>query len=172
MVPGQPLRVYGTLDSGTDVFFGATVASLIRRNATASIDVTVPAGATSGDLTAASALLGTSSPFPYTVGTLTTVAEVEPNDDVDGVNATAAGNNRVLSGTLSSATDADHFTLGCLEGKIMRLTVTGTAPITSVFINGVERTLTAGSADIFPTNNTLIGLTGAAGTYNITITPN
>lgn len=174
--PGSTLWVYGSFPNPgatTFSFPGATASVTPTAISNSRAVLTVPAGVVSGGLAANSS--GNNPGFyNYTVGTLVTVNEVEPNDAVDGSNATTAGNNRTVTGTLSSPADADHFTFGCVASKKFRVTLTGTAALTEIFIEGLPLTL-AGGVGTFTVGNTattiLIGLTGATGNYTLTLTP-
>lgn len=171
-VPGKLVRVYGDFVVGTPVTIqvnGKRVDSAVAGNGYA--DFTFPIGEPVDS--EIDAFQGTKAGTKkLTLGFPDVVTEREPNDDTAGGNATPAGDNRTASGTLSNPLDKDHFTFDCVQNKTMRVKVD--PPIVdTVYVNGTAVFLDAMGEGVFKasTDRILVGLTGATGTYTITLSP-
>lgn len=172
VTPGSNLRVYGDFSAPINTFFFQTGgnASIISQEANLA-NVRVPAGTTSGTLTASRTSPSGLGTYAYTVGSLVSIPEVEPNEAVDGSNATLAGNNRRVTGVLADAADADHFRFSCMENKSMRVTVTP-AIVTEVIVNGNTILLVGGTGTFTSTTDSMVlGLVNGVGSYSVAITP-
>lgn len=170
---GQNISIFGSnLNAGgtpTVTINGAvcTIVSVTEDE----VVVTVPAGASSGDVLFANAHdNGVAGQF--VLGTPTAVAEIEPNDDINGANATLDGNNRIGTGNLANVGDKDHFRFQTMAtGQDYKITVTP-AVVGVIYVNGTAVTLDGtGSAVVRATNTDIVvGLTGGTGDYSLTVT--
>jgi hypothetical protein len=138
------------------------------------IVATVPAGATSGQLTVTNSdRVGVPADETIEIGPRTPVAEIEPNDAIDGINATIAGRNQGATGSLSSAADRDHFTFDCIHRRNYRLKLTPRV-VGTVYLNGDAVTLDANGeavidGRVYSSQDLLVGITGGTGAYAISI---
>lgn len=147
--PGQVVRVYGTYTLPPQIYtFSPSITTTGVTQQSNYADMTVPAGAVTGSLIATRTAPNGISSVPYTIGTLVSVPEIEPNEAIDGSNATPVGNNRTATGNLANAGDADHFRFGCVLNKPLRVTLNPPL-VGNVFVNGTAVTLTAGSGTLY-----------------------
>jgi hypothetical protein len=174
-LPGEQVTITGSYLIGlgtpnTTVTIGGVPGAFVNSATTFTIVATVPAGA--GATIDVTTDIGTGSFANFTSGARSVVPEVEPNDAVDGSNATQCNGNRQASGILSTVTDKDHFMFGCSNNKKFKVKVTPIGIIPSVFINGAGMPLDSnGETAVFSSSNTnvLVGLTGGAGAYFVTL---
>lgn len=137
------------------------------------IVATVPAGATSGDLVVINDEGADERYTGFEVGARTPVAEIEPNDAVDGSDATDVGMNESGTGTLASASDRDHFKFGCIQENPSYKIKVSPRVVGVVYVAGSPVTLDPNGEAILPPNivgTALIGLTGATGAYTLSVT--
>jgi len=138
------------------------------------IKITVPPGATTGPLSVANSDALGDTGDTFEVGTRTPVAEHEPNDAVDGSNATDTKRDQAGAGTLSSVADKDHFKIRCIiPSEWYTLTLTPRV-VGVIYLDGVARTLNA--AGTLQINGSdvkgsylLVGLTGGTGFYTLKV---
>jgi len=106
-------------------------------------------------------------------GTPAAVAEVEPNDNINGTDATMELANHIMTGTLSTVADKDHFQVDCLPSGAYTVNVSPRV-VGTIYVNGAAVALDgSGSATIQGNGvSKLIGLTGGTGSYTITVTKN
>lgn len=158
---GDTVTIFGAfLSNGPSVQFNGVAATITSATA-GKIVVTVPPGATSGNIRVLTS--GGIANKDFTVGTMPPVPEVEPNDNVDCSNATAF--ECKASGTLANVGDKDHFKRMSLAGGQYRITLTPTV-VTTVFVDGTGVNLTNGTAVIqVAAGDICIGLTGGTGAY-------
>lgn len=111
------------------------------------------------------------STHPFTVGADTPVPEIEPNEDINGTDATPMGPRTQGTGTLTGVFDRDHFRRDCfMPGATYSVTIN--PPIVrTVFVNGVGVVLDGSGRGTFQAtdHSQLFGLTGGTGTYTMTI---
>jgi hypothetical protein len=172
VAPGSTVRVYGSFVPPVETFrFAPSNPATVTSQTASHADLVVPAGVVSGSLTASRSMPNGFGSTSYTVGTLVSVAEVEPNEAIDGSNATPVGNNRTATGNLANPGDADHFRFGCVQNKQLRVTLNPPL-VGNVFVNGTSVMLTAGSGTFTATTSEIVvGLVGGTGDYTLTITP-
>ena len=169
---GEEIIIYGSgFDHGdlpTVTFDGLDFVNVVSYTDTR-VHVQIPTGVGSGELRV-QAGIGLSDPYSFTVGTRVTVPEAEPNE-VDGT-ATAATTNRVVTGSLSASTDVDTFSFTNLAGTHYRLQVSPSLTGLTVKINDSAVTLDGnGQLDVSSNSGTeYISLTGATGSYTVTLT--
>lgn len=171
-VAGDNITIYGrdlnTAGTAT-VTFNGVPATIVSTNDSA-IVVQVPAGASNGELRFANATVNTAV-GDFFVGAPGSVPEVEPNDAINGADATLDAGTQNCTGTLSSVADKDHFRFQSLiPGHIYRIKVNPKV-VGVVYVNGAAVTLdSSGEADYTNQNETMIvGLTGGTGDYTVTI---
>lgn len=138
------------------------------------IVVRVPAGSGTGYIHVRNQFGMTQSKrFEY--GAQEDVAEIEPNDAIDGSDATVAGLNTKAHGSLSNPLDKDHFHFdGLCADWNMVLTITPRV-VSVVYINGQPYDVAADGTvkfkppldTLFGDGKALIGITGATGAYQI-----
>lgn len=138
-----------------------------------SIVLTVPGGSTTGPIVATDNFLRTvgTSAETFTVGNDDPVPEIEPNEDINGADATPMGPRTRGTGTLNGPADRDHFRRGCFMTGA-RYSVTVTPRVTdTVFVNGTGVALDAAGRGEFvaPANSLLFGMTNGNGAYTMTI---
>ncbi len=139
------------------------------------IVATVPAGATTGPITVVNDDGGSSGPSSESleVGARFTVPEIEPNDSVNGGDATPVGRNMEAAGTLANVGDKDHFRFDCIHDRFYKIKVS--PPLVSVvYVNGSAVPLTLGEGTINGTplaDTIVVGLTGGTGNYTVSIEP-
>lgn len=104
------------------------------------------------------------------MGTNDPVPEIEPNEDINGADATPMNKRSAGAGTLSSPADRDHFIRDCfIVGARYSVTVSPRI-VGTVFVNGVGIPLdAAGRGEFVATANVLFGLTGGTGAYTMTL---
>lgn len=96
------------------------------------------------------------------------VIEVEPNDSINGTNATRMDGEVLAVGTLSNAADKDHFYFDCLNSnKTVKLKLTPRL-VGIIYINGLAVALDANGECLLGVSQGLVGLTGATGDYTLT----
>lgn len=169
---GTPVTIFRTPNAGSAYSFGSAFASA-NSSTTTSVEVTVPTQATTSNVSVHdnfNRVIGT-SPEPFTVGTDDPVPEIEPNEDINGADATPMGPRTQGTGQLSGTADRDHFRRGCFMTGA-RYSVTVTPRVTdTVFVNGVGVALDgAGRGEFVAAANTLVfGMTNGDGAYSMTI---
>lgn len=137
------------------------------------IKITVPPGATSGPVSVANSDALGDVGDSIEIGPRTPVAEIEPNDATNGSNATDTKMDQAGAGTLSSATDKDHYRIRCiLQGELYTLTLT--PPVVGVvYLNGTALNLDANGKATINGNtyvgSVVVGLTGGTGAYTLTV---
>jgi len=172
VAPGGDLTIFGRDFMGADrAFVGGNEATIVSKTNIRMVLRT--AAATSNgqiNLFQGPKLIAKRFNDPPTIGTEVIVPEVEPNDDINGSNATPMGKNREARGVLSSPTDADHFLRDCFHpGSRYRITITPPG-LPVIYVDGVPVTLTAGQGTFTPTRDkALFGLTAGIGAYKITV---
>lgn len=170
-VAGENIEIHGfNLNHTGTVSIGGVQAQVVSWS-NDKIVATIPAGAANGNIVVDPDLYGIVS-TTFTIGSRSTVAEVEPNDAIDCSNATPDGGNRAAGGALSNALDKDHFKFECLvRAEIYKLKMTPRL-VGQVFVNGVAKNLDANGEVRLVTNSDMlcVGITGAAGAYNLTMT--
>jgi hypothetical protein len=163
---GDEVVLSGEFTNVTGVTVSGVAAEIISNNG-GTLRIRVPNGATTGPIRV-DALGASDTVGPFEVGTNNGVAEVEPNDDINGSNAT-----RILckgSGALSSPTDKDHFfredILDTGHGYRLKLTP---KIVSVVYVNGSAVSLDANGEAVIhpPAAGVLIGLTGGVGAYSV-----
>ncbi len=176
--PGDQITVDGlnfNLDPAfpADILIGGKKATVVSRTNDRMV-VIVPPGTGHGFIFASSRFGQSTLGGDFTYGAQTVVAEVEPNDSVDGANATLVGANTEASGSLSSPQDKDHFKFDCLcANRYMRLTITPRV-VPVIYINGTAHAVGANGVVDFiappsflDNSQALIGVTGATGNYTL-----
>lgn len=163
---GQNLNTGGT----PSITIGGQPCAVVSYD-NSSVVITVPAGAATGEMRFINAdknlIVG-----KFYVGTTASVPEVEPNDAINGADATLEAGNRSCTGNLSSVGDKDHFRFEELVlGKRYRLKVNPRI-VGSVYVHGAAVSLdSSGEAEVIATSTTLlVGLTGGTGDYTLTAT--
>jgi len=135
---------------------------------------TVPAGATSGSLVVRNDGLDAVTFPDFVVGTRTPVTEVEPNDDINGANATSVEGNEEGTGVLGGVFDKDHFHFHCIF-NLAEYTIKVTPRVVdTVYVNGIgfpldvngECALTEPRA---VNRRLLVGITDGSGAYSISV---
>lgn len=173
-LPGETVTIQGANLLGvTVVTIGGEAATLISKTGT-TIQARISDNATNATNSVFVGALGGSAYGSLKVLTNTAVPEVEPNDDVNGADATNTLSERVMTGSLSSPVDRDHFRVDCLDpARTYKLKVTP-ATISPVYVNGGAVALDANGEATIPSGLAirLIGLTGHTGAYTVTLTPN
>lgn len=158
--------------SSSEQTFG-TQAQIVSKT-TERIVVRVPAGSGASYIHVRNQF-GMTQSRRFTYGAQTDVAEIEPNDAIDGSDATVAGLNIKAHGILSNPLDKDHFHFdGLCADWNMVLTITPRV-VSVVYINGQPYNVAAdGTVKFKPPLDTLdgdgkavIGITGATGAYQI-----
>ena len=177
--PGEDVVI-----TGSD-FFAAQGTGYVRINGTVAtvkswsdtrIVVTVHAGATSGPVTVTNSDGEVSFQSPdLEIGVRTPVPEVEPNDSINGGDATPVGRNEAGTGTLSNVADKDHFRFDCIHKAFYKVKVTPPV-VSTVYVDGVGISLDANGEGNFngsavTAESVLIGLTGGTGAYSVTVKP-
>ncbi len=147
---------------------GGTNATIVSATPT-KIVITAPAGAGAAPVHIPNSIGQSTSADTFTYGATTVVPEVEPNDNINGTNATQVGMNTKASGTLNGVADKDHFVFGCLD-KGQPFTIKVTPPVVNqVFVDGVGYPVDANGVALFypQGSSALVGLTGGSGAYTI-----
>lgn len=136
--------------------------------------IRVPLAATTGELTMSSTkgnwTLGT-----FFVGPTAPVPEVEPNDDIDGADATRDMGNRAGTGTLASSADRDHFRFESLLFDTQYTINVSPRVVDVIYVNGAEVTLDAGGNGVVDSGvaeTLVVGLTGGTGDYTVSMVMN
>lgn len=171
---GQQIRIKGTDFFGTaptKILVNGVEAEIVSLSGEEAVFI-IPMGATSGRVTISHDVGSAESYDDLLIRKGDPVPEIEPNDNIDGSNATQMNGELIATGNLSTAglfADKDHFKFQCLdETKRIKITVYPRL-VSVIYLNGLsapldsngEYTLPAGQKDL------LIGLTGAVGTYSI-----
>ena len=151
------------------VYFNGTPVNTIVSRSDTRITVIVPTGGGDGPIrvSSTSGVDESAQAFEYGGGP---VVEVEPNDDINGANATPVPKSGKGAGNLSSVADKDHFQIGCMD--VADAYIVKVSPVISpIYINGAPyNPNAAGEVTIDPsTAGILIGLTGATGPYTLTV---
>jgi hypothetical protein len=163
---------FSTQNSGY-VRIGGVIATVKSWSGT-KIVATVPAGTTDGVVTVTNSDSGSSNTDKtLIIGPRTAVPENEPNDSINGSNATDTGYEQTGSGALSDVGDKDHFMINCLFAHAYTLTLTPRV-VGVVYVDGVAVPLdNTGKAIISglgrPNGRILVGLTGGTGSYTISV---
>lgn len=168
-IVGKNLRgVGGSLPPTVDL---NGVAGTVNAFTNAKVSFSVPGGGTNSKVHLSNTIGQDSSFTTFIYQGRQTIHEVEPNDDINGVNATHVGKHPTADGTLSSAADKDHFLFDCIEAGISyKLKITPRV-VGTIYLDGVAVAVDAvGFAHFQGTRlNTLalIGLTGGVGNYSL-----
>lgn len=169
---GQVLTIYGsnfTLGGAAPQVSIGGLPITITSYTDTQIVMTLPDGLVPGLVTVTNTNGATNSLYPFTPGTSTTVTELEPNDNE--ATATLVGANRSFTGTLSSSSDIDAFSVtGLVKGHQYNLHI---SPIV------VPAVAASGSAVEFDSNgdgvftaseqSAIISLVGGTGTYTVSL---
>lgn len=173
-LPGDTIRIVGTNLAGASIYAGGAFTTVISNNGS---EVIAKVGATASPdtslLVAVSVSGGESGQSTLKILTGTIVAEHEPNDNINGTDATDTGGERSFGGTLATTIDRDHFRIGCLDPATtykIKITPIVASPIyvdgrAVVLDSNGEATISSGAMEH------VIGLTGGVGTYTGTLTP-
>lgn len=170
---GDNITIYGhSLDvGGTPSVLVNGVACAIVSTAARTVVVTLPVGVTGGELTFGN-VNGTVSGGSFFVGPTAAVPEVEPNDDINGGDATLDRGNRLFTGTLSGVGDKDHFRLeSTVYAKVYKIHIEP-AVVNTIYVNGTGVPVDgSGNAEFLSAARTnIIGITGGTGDYTISVT--
>jgi len=169
---GTQVTVFRTPNTLSSIMFAGVLAQSSNPTET-SVVATVPTHAVTGSVSVVDGALrnqGVSSE-PFTVGIDDLVPEIEPNEDINGADATPMGPRTRGTGTLNGPGDRDHFRRGCfMTGARYWVTVTPRVTDT-VFVNGTGVALDANGRGEFvaAANSLLFGMTGGNGDYTMTI---
>lgn len=171
-LPGDEVTIAGANfnapGAAPAVFFdGTPVNTIVSRSATR-ITVIVPTGGGDGPIRVSNSAGHDDSALAFTYGG-GTVVEVEPNDNIDGTNATPVPKSGKAAGSLSSVADKDHFLIECMD--VDGTYIVKVSPVISpIYINGAPYNPNAsGEVSINPSaTSILVGLTGATGPYTLT----
>lgn len=172
-LPGEEVTIAGlhfdAPGSAPSVLFDGTPATTIVSRSATRIVVLVPAGGGDGPIRVSNTIGFADSFENFTYGG-TTVPEIEPNDDINGVDATPVPTSGKCSGNLSSVADKDHFRIGCMDVNTDYI-IKVSPVISPIYINGAPyNPNAAGEVTLDPSgNNILIGLTGATGAYSVSV---
>lgn len=169
--PGQRVTFYGTNLSAVQSVRGALGMNYrVVMSTGTSLTVEIPAGAQSGTVTFSDFFFRTVAFADMTVGAETVVPEAEPNDDINGADATPMGLNREASGTLATVSDRDHFRRDCFHAGSSYTVRVSPSVVGTVFIQGVAVNLDGSGTGTFTATGAsqVIGLTGGTGNYTIT----
>lgn len=138
--------------------------------------VTVPAGVSAGAGKRVQVRNGVVlvSEGTVTIGVTTPTSETEPNDDVDGLDATFVRDmNWEATGNLSSFADKDHFEFDCITRGLQYEISVQPPGAGQVFVNGQAVALDGTGKGVFnnasANNKCLVGITGGTGNYKITL---
>jgi len=109
-----------------------------------------------------------------TIGATNPTTETEPNDNVDGLDATFVRDmNWEATGALSSFADKDHFEFDCIAHSIEYEIFVSPPGAGQVFVNGQAVTLDGTGKGTFrnasANDKCLVGITGGTGNYTITL---
>lgn len=168
------VRVFGSnLNVPTHGTFGIGSSTIVSHVSSSELKMTVNSNASTGSMLffdSYSRIVGTSV-HPFTVGADTPVPEIEPNEDINGADATPMGPRTQGTGTLAGILDRDHFRRDCfMPGATYSVTIN--PPIVgAVFVNGVGVALDGSGRGTFQAtdHSQLFGLTGGNGAYTMTI---
>ena len=168
-LPGEEVRISGSNLSGFMTIGGrpATVVSGGANNMIVRV-ATDAAGSSGLYMTGQNG----SASYPFTVLTGVAKAEVEPNDDVNGADATDTNGERKGSGNLSTAADRDHFRIDCMDPAASYKIKVVPATFGPVYVNGVAVTLDANGEGALSSGTMVrfIGFTGHQGAYSFEVT--
>lgn len=169
---GSQVTIFRTPQAPVSFRFGLGFANVTNSTAT-SVVATVPADAITGPIAAVDSFLRTvgSSAEPFTVGTDDPVPEIEPNEDINGADATPMGPRTRGTGQLSGTADRDHFRRGCFITGARYSVMVSPRVTDTVFVNGLSVPLDgAGRGEFIATANSLLfGMTNGDGAYTMTI---
>lgn len=172
--PGDTVTMKGSFGSGGSpvVSIGGTSVVLDSWGRT-TIVFKMPAGA-SGKVTVTDANGSATSSDTCSAGAPAAVNEVEPNDDINGTDATPDLSNHIMTGVLSSESDRDHFYVTCLPGPFTYTVNLSPRVVGIIYVNGTGVALDgSGNATINGVGDAkLFGLTGGTGAYTLTVTQN
>lgn len=176
-MPGDFVTIYGSnfqdAKNTTSVEFNGTKATVLTYLVGGSLNgirVKIPPGATSGKVKITTENGSATSLDDYTVGLKVPVPEIEPNED----NPTATAMDKMTqgTGTLGTPSDRDHFRRECMiPGHKYKVKVTPRL-VGVVYVDTVGKTLDANGEVIIIapfTGKTVVGLTGASGSYTVDI---
>lgn len=170
---GTEVTVYSTNASpAASVSVGGRAAFFTART-TKSLTFNVPTGGATGPIVAHDAFGRASGQTPeqFVVGNDDPVQEVEPNEDINGGDATPMFQRTRGLGNLANPADRDHFLRNCfMVGGRYSVTVTPRV-VGTVFVNGTGVPLDANGRGEFNASHMsmLFGLTGGTGPYTMTI---
>ncbi len=175
--PGEDITINGNNFFGTQgagyVRIGgvqATVKSWSNRT----IVATVPAGTAGGVVTVTNEdRVVSNADDSIVIGARTAVPESEPNDSINGGDATDTGMDQTGSGTLANVGDKDHFLMNCILPRPYTVTVSPRV-VGVVYVDGVAVNLDANGVGVFSGllrsgRRVLVGLTGGTGNYTISV---
>lgn len=170
---GTEVTVYSTnAPEISRIRHGGQDATITARTAK-SVTFRVPAGAASNQIFAYDVYgrVSGQTTDPHTVGPDDPVNEIEPNEDINGGDATPIGARTRGLGNLANPADRDHFLRACfMVGGRYSVTVSPRV-VGTVFVNGTGVPLDANGRGEFNATHMsmLFGMTGGTGPYTMTI---
>ncbi len=175
-MPGDFVDIHGARLNGAGgetVRFNGIEATVVTETPYG-LRAKVPPGATSGKVTVSNRNGTSTSTKDFEVGIDLPVPEVEPNDDINGGNATMVEPFTTGTGTLATPSDKDHFSWDCIvQSATYRIKLTPRV-VGVVFVNGTATALDAnGEAFVRGGLNgapMIFGLTGGTGAYSLSLT--
>lgn len=168
-IVGKNLRgVGGSLAPTVDL---NGVAGSVTSFTNAKVSFTVPGGGTNSPVHLSNTIGQDSSLMIFVYRARQVIHEAEPNDEINGVNATQVGKHPTADGALSSTADKDHFLFDCIEtGIAYKLKITPRV-VGTIYLDGDAVAVDAGGYAHFTGRRlngaALIGLTGGVGSYSL-----
>lgn len=169
------IRTQSVYPDGASVSIDGHPATIVGQDSS-SLRVTVPAGVAAGagkrvTVHNGAVEVATGS---VTIGATTPATETEPNDNVDGIDATFVRDmNWEATGNLSSFADKDHFEFDCVSSSFQYEIFVNPPGAGQVFVNGQAVALDGTGKGVFrnasANGKCLVGITGGTGNYTITL---
>jgi len=161
---------------GPSVTIDGIAAPIVGQNRQL-VRVKVPAGVSAGANKRVIVRNGVVEVTPsgsVTIGATNPVSETEPNDNVDGLDATFVTDmNWEATGNLSNFADKDHFEFDCVSKTFDYEIMVNPPAAGQVFVNGSAVILDATGKGTFRNGSAngkcLVGITGGVGNYTISL---
>lgn len=168
-LPGEEVRIVGS-NLSQNVLIGGKPVTVVSYGASAMVvRVANDASGSGGVLMSA---VGGVDTYPFTILTGVAKAEIEPNDDVNGADATDTNGERKGSGSLATTNDRDHFRIDCMDPAASYKIKVTPATFGPVYVNGSAVALDANGEGVLSsgTQVRVIGFTGHQGAYSFEVT--
>lgn len=175
--PGEDITINGQSffsNQGSGYVRVGGVQAAVKSWSNSQIVATVPAGTSGGVVTVTNDdRVVSNADQSIVIGARTAVLESEPNDSINGGDATDTGMDQTGNGTLANVGDKDHFWMNCIVARSYTVTVSPRV-VGVVYVDGVGVNLDANGRGTFSGlgrigGRVLVGITGGTGNYTITV---